>query len=100
MLTPPTSIECAMRSFHSSGPVTAWTLVPFRIHGHSHRHVFYFKLVDAFHAEVFKGHHARVLNRLRHQIRRPANRNQVYSFVIANRINRRNTAFSLADHAQ
>ncbi len=55
-----------------------------------HRHVFELELADRFQAQLGKGNHLRLLDRLRHQVDR---------FVLADHLDRGRAAFGLADHA-
>jgi hypothetical protein len=67
---------------------------------HGYRHVFHVELVDGFHAEFGKGHHARLLDRLGDQVSGAADSHQVHGLVVLDRFDGNRAAFGLADHAQ
>src|SRR6266581_7141148 len=68
-----------------------------RIHGDGHRHALHLELVDRFHAEVGEGDHPGGADRLGDEIRRAADGHEVGGLVPLDRLDRRGTAFGLAD---
>ena len=62
------------------------------------RHVVHLELVDGLHAEVLEREHARLADRLGHQIGGAADGDEIRRLVFADRLDRRRPALGLAYH--
>src|SRR5690554_6188894 len=70
------------------------------VHGYRNRHVFNDKLMDGFHAEIFKGQYARLADRFGNQIGSATHGHQVHRTVLLDGSNTAGAALGLADHAE
>ena len=68
------------------------------VYGHRHRHIFYFKLVDSLHTQIFKRHDPGTANSFGNKERRTTYRHQVDRFMLSDGINRYRTALRFTDH--